>query len=90
MRRWESLYMANRGNGALFFGGQDEGDRIVLGLFETNLDFGPMIRFVFHDIQGDEYHWYSESSTDRGQTWTKTWIIDVTRQADADAGAGKD
>ncbi|MFC2085928.1 hypothetical protein ACFLRO_01805 [Bacteroidota bacterium] len=79
MRRWESLYMTNRGNGALFFGGTKEDDKIVLGFFETDTGAGPIVRFVFHDMKKDEYHWYSESSTDRGEAFTKTWIIDVDR-----------
>ena len=82
MNRWESLYMANRGNGALFFGGRRVDDEIVLGFFETDLTFGPLIRFVFHDIGDDVYHWYSESSTDLGETYQKTWIIDFARRED--------
>lgn len=78
MGRWESLYMANRGNGALFFGGRREDDRIVLGLFETDLSRGPISRFVFHNIRDDGYDWYSESSNDRGVTFDTTWVINAT------------
>ncbi|HMB89829.1 MAG TPA: DUF1579 family protein [Rhodothermales bacterium] len=79
MRRWESLYLANRGNSPLYFGGRQEGDRMVLHTFEANAS-DRISRFVFHDIKADSYRWYGEASTDRGQTFTKNWIIDVTRQ----------
>lgn len=82
MRRWESIYMDNRGNGTLFFGGVQDGDRIVLSLFETDLEYGPIQRYVFHDIGKDEYHWYGAQSFDRGDTYAKYWIIDMTRRAE--------
>lgn len=88
-RRWESLYLPNRGNNLLYFGGRKEGDRIVLYPFQADTATGPISRFVFHDFgQGtdkpasrDSYKWYSESSTDRGESFQKAWIIDVERQA---------
>lgn len=80
MRRWESIFMSNRGNGALFFGGVEDGDEIVLSLFETDLDYGPIQRYVFHDIGENEYHWYGAQSFDRGKTYSKYWIIDMTRK----------
>lgn len=80
MRRWESLYMANRSNGTLFFGGRKDGDEIILSEFESDLDNGPIQRWVFHDIGKDEYHWYGAQSFDRGKTYSKYWIIDMTRK----------
>lgn len=79
MRRWETLYTANRGNGLLYFGGRQEGDQIVLHNFVTNRT-GAFSRYVFHNIQPDSYDWYGEFSTDRGATFTRNWIINVTRQ----------
>ena len=79
MRRWESIFMTNRGNGALFFGGSEDGDQIVLSFFETDLDYGPIQRYVFHDISEDEYHWYGAQSFDRGESYSKYWVIDFTR-----------
>lgn len=79
MRRWETLYTANRANGLLYFGGRQEGDRMVLHTFEVNTA-GTISRYIFHDIEPDSYRWYGEFSTDRGQSFTKNWIIDVTRQ----------
>lgn len=79
MRRWETLYLANRGSSPLYFGGRKEGDRIVLHIFEANTT-DPISHFVFHDIQPDSYSWYGETSTDRGQTFSKNWIIEVTRR----------
>lgn len=94
-RRWESLYLPNRGNTLLFFGGVREGDTIVLHPFETDLAGGVVTRFVFHDVREDGYDWYSETSRDRGLTFTKSWIIavtpaDPTPPAAAPAGAGSE
>lgn len=80
MRRWESLYIANRGNALLFFGGVREGERIVLTLFETDTTAPRIPRFIFHDIQEDSYKWFSETSTDRGETFQTNWTIEMTRQ----------
>ncbi|NNF58852.1 MAG: DUF1579 family protein [Rhodothermaceae bacterium] len=78
-RRWESLYLTNRGNALLDFGGVWEGDRMVLHLFDTNLT-DPVTRFVFHAIEPDRYQWFAETSRDRGESFTTTWTIDITRQ----------
>lgn len=74
--RWESLYLNNRGNALLYFGGQWEAGRMVLHNFDTNLSLG-IVRYVFHDITTDGYRWYAESSKDRGKTFQKTWTIEV-------------
>ncbi|MEM7586700.1 MAG: hypothetical protein AAF560_25145 [Acidobacteriota bacterium] len=86
MRRWESLYLSNRGNSLLHFGGRQEGDRMVLHQFATHTGDSPMARYVFHSIENDAYRWFSESSTDRGATFNTTWTIDVTRRKPAAAG----
>ena len=78
-RRWESLYMTNRANTLLDFGGAWEDDRMVLHSFDTRLG-DPISRFVFHSIEDDHYLWFAESSSDRGETFTTTWTIDVTRR----------
>lgn len=77
MRRWESLYVPNRGHGMLHFGGKREGDTIVLHLFGTG---GPAAsRFVFYNVAENSYDWYSDQSTDYGATATKNWVIRVER-----------
>ena len=81
MRRWENLYVTNRGHSILYFGGVQEGDDIVLHAFEAGAS-GQMSRWVFHGIEKDAYHWYGETSSDRGKTWTRTWLIDVERKPD--------
>ena len=87
MRRWESLYVTNRFNGQLFFGGVMEGAELVLTLFEVNRGDVPFSHFVFHDIREDGYRWYAETTNDHGETFTKTWLIDVTpRKVDATTG----
>ncbi|GAB5534982.1 MAG: hypothetical protein Rubg2KO_12310 [Rubricoccaceae bacterium] len=79
-RRWESLFLTNRGpNTLLDFGGVWEDDRIVLHSFDTRLG-DTISRFVFHSIEDDTYRWYAENSTDRGETFTTTWTIDFTRR----------
>jgi hypothetical protein len=80
MRRWESLYVTNRFNNLLFFGGRQEGDRIVLTLFETDTATAPISHFIFHDIEADRYKWFAESSRDRGETFQTTWTIEMTRR----------
>lgn len=81
MRRWESMYSSNRGNSVLHFGGVMEDDRIVLHKFHTDRSRSPINYWVFHDVRQDSYGWYGHSSTDRGRTFTKTWIIKGTRVA---------
>ena len=83
MRRWESLYVTNRFNGQLFFGGVKEGDELILTLFEANRADAPFSRFVFHDIREGGYRWYAERTIDHGETFTKTWLIDVKPRAAA-------
>lgn len=79
MRRWESLYVANRGHSILYFGGAKDADRIVLHSFEADAST-PISRWVFHGIEKDSYHWYGETSTDRGETFNTTWTIDGVRK----------
>lgn len=78
-RRWESLYTSNRGNGLLHFGGNQEGDKIVLHAFNTDRQ-GTVSHWVFHSMKKDTYQWYGESSKDGGQSYTKTWLIDFKRK----------
>ncbi len=80
MRRWESLYLENRGNNQLFFGGRQEGDNIVLHNFEANTADATIPRYVFHDISDDAYAWYGKNSTDRGQTYNTFWEIAFSRK----------
>lgn len=78
-RRWESLYLNNRSNSLLRFGGVREDDQMILNSFNTNLT-DTISRWVFHTIEDDRYQWFAESSTDRGETFNETWTIDVVRQ----------
>lgn len=80
MRRWESLYLDNRGHSQLFFGGAKEDDTIILHNFEANTTSPLIPRYVFHDIATDSYAWYAENSTDRGQTFNETWKITFARK----------
>lgn len=79
MRRWESLYLDNRGNSPLFFGGQKDGDEIVLHNFEATTADPIIPRYVFHSIADDSYAWYATNSNDRGKTFNEMWNITFTR-----------
>lgn len=81
MRRWECMYMTNRFNGILHFGGVMEGDRIVLHKFAADAADVPISQWNFHSWQDQQrYSWYGNTSRDRGATWQKTWIIEATRR----------
>ena len=80
MRRWESLYLDNRGHSQLFFGGAKDGDKVILHNFEANTTSPLIPRYVFHDIAKDSYAWYAENSTDRGKTFNQTWGITFARK----------
>ena len=47
-----------------------EGDRIIQETVEIN---GLIMKWIFENITSDSFHWYGESSSDKG----KTWILDV-------------
>jgi hypothetical protein len=87
MRRWETLFVPNRGHSVLYFGGVQEGDAIVLHPFEAGAS-GRLSRWVFHSIEKNAYRWYGETSTDRGETWTKSWLIDAERKPEKPVGHG--
>lgn len=80
MRRWECMYMNNRFNGILHFGGVQEGDRIVLHLFDADASDVPISQWIFHSWKRDRYGWYGNASRDRGRTWQKSWIIEATKR----------
>lgn len=82
-RQWESLFLTNRFNSILHFGGRQEGDRIVLTTYDVD-STATLSRFVFHEIEDDGYRWFAESSTDRGKNFKKTWTIDATRRKDVE------
>jgi hypothetical protein len=80
MRRWECMYMNNRFNGILYFGGVQEGDRIVLHKFDSDTSDVPISQWIFHSWKPDSYGWYGNASRDRGRTWRKSWIIEATKR----------
>ena len=90
MMRWECLFLTNRTNSPLYFGGRRQGDEIVLHLVAHNTADPQISRFVFHDIGDDRYGWYSNVSRDRSRTFTPQWTIEVTRETPAaTTGAGE-
>jgi hypothetical protein len=80
MRRWECMYMNNRFNGILYFGGVQEGDRIVLHKFDSDTSDVPISQWIFHSWKPDSYGWYGNASRDRGRTWRKSWIIEASKR----------
>jgi hypothetical protein len=80
MRRWESMYSSNRGNGILYFGGVQEGDKIILHPFDADSSQSPISYWTFHDMHENDYGWYGNTSRDRGKSFVKTWKIQATRR----------
>ncbi len=82
LRRWENLFLSNRNNSVLHFGGAQEGEgvdrEIVLHPFDVDAS-GNLSFYIFHDIRDGAYEWHSKTSTDRGATFNKTWIISARR-----------
>lgn len=81
MRRWESLFLPNRSNSPLYFGGVQEQDRIVLHPFDAQTGANPLFQWIFYGVQEDAYRWQGLRSDDRGSTWNATWTIDFKRRA---------
>lgn len=79
MRRWESLFTTNRSHNQLHFGGKKEGNDIILTFFNTNTNVSRYSFFVFHSITNKGYKWYSNTTNDHGKTFSKNWIIEVTK-----------
>ena len=80
MRRWESLFLSNRGNTPLHFGGVREDDRIVLHAFQAQTASNPFSQWIFHDVREDAYRWKGLTSRDRGRTYPIYWGIDFVRK----------
>ncbi len=85
MRRWENLFLANRSNTPLHFGGVREHDRIVLHPFGAETGSNRLPRWIFFDTREHAYRWKGISSTDRGKTARLTWAIDYVRKGRDDA-----
>lgn len=79
MHRWECMYLTNRANSILYFGGRKENDKIFLYPFETNTGNPFINHYIFHNIKKDSYDWHTDRSTDHGKTFTTTWKINTTR-----------
>lgn len=80
MRRWECMYLTNRFNSILYFGGVTEGDEIILTPFDTDNSLLSISYFTFYDIDEDSYQWHARTSNDRGETFTRTWTINSVRK----------
>ena len=80
MRRWESLFLPNRSNRPLHFGGVREADRIVLHPFGAQTGSNPLNRWIFFDVRDDAYRWKGRNSTDRGDSFALSWAIDFVRK----------
>ncbi len=79
-RRWETLYLPNRGNAPLHFGGVQEGDQIVLHTFGAINDGSQMPQWIFYDVQPDAYRWKALVSNNRGEDYGLGWAIDFQRK----------
>ncbi len=79
MRRWENLFVTNRFNTVLHFGGVKDENRIILTAFQADAA-QPYSYWIFHDMQQDSYKWHSLNTSDRGETTTQNWKIEFTRK----------
>lgn len=80
MRRWENLYLPNRSNVPLYFGGVKEGERIVLHPFAAQTGGYPLSQWIFFDVQEDGYRWKGLRAADRSKPFEPVWTIDFTRK----------
>ncbi len=83
MRRWESLYLPNRNNVPLYFGGVQEADRIVLHPFDAQTGSNQLFQWIFFDVRDDAYRWKGLQSSDRGNSWSPHWAIEFQRKGTA-------
>ncbi len=81
MRQWESLFMPNRGNTPLRFGGVQEGDRIVLHPFGAQTGRNALSQWIFFDAKEDSYRWKGLRSADRSAPAQPYWTIDFVRKS---------
>ncbi len=86
MRQWESVFLTNRSNRPLHFGGVREADRIVLHPFGAQTGSNPLNRWIFFDVRTDAYRWKGMNSTDRGESFDLGWAIDFARKGTKPAG----
>ena len=83
MRRWESLFMPNRGHTPLHFGGVQEGERIVLHPFGAQTGRNPLSQWIFFGAKKDTYRWKGLRSADRSAPSEPYWTIDFVRKGKA-------
>ncbi len=88
MRHWESLFLSNRTNTPLHFGGVREGRRIVLHPFAAQTGSATLWQWIFFDQRPDAYRWKGLTSNDRGRTQQISWTIDFVRQGTEPAAVG--
>jgi dienelactone hydrolase len=79
-RQWESLFMNNRQNTPLHFGGVREENRIVLHLFDVPTAANSLYQWIFFDVRPDAYRWKGLQSSDRGEHWSPHWLIEFQRK----------
>jgi len=88
MRRWENLFLTNRSNTPLHFGGVREGRRIVLHPFAAQTGSAALSQWIFFDQRPDAYRWKGMTSNDRGLTQQISWGIDFVRRGTEPAAVG--
>ena len=80
MRQWESLYLTNRSNVPLYFGGVQEGERIVLHPFGAQTSSRALSQWIFFNMEKDSYQWKGLRAAHRGVELQPTWTIDFARR----------
>lgn len=81
---WRSVWISPMHNTVMQFTGGKVGDDIVL---ESREEGGETIRWIFYDIERDEFRWRADVSIDNGKSWNTTTemrIFRISRKALAD------
>jgi hypothetical protein len=77
-QHWRQTWVDNQGGYFALMGGL-EGDKFIL-ISKSVSDNTPRQRMVYEDITPNSFTWRWQGSTDRGATWTDSWVIHYTRQ----------
>lgn len=76
---WRQTWVDNQGGYFALTGGPTKDGKFILE--NTRLsDAAPFLRMVFEDIKPDSLTWRWQRSSDKGATWTDSWVINYTKR----------
>jgi hypothetical protein len=76
--RWRQTWVDNQGGYFALAGGPQDGKFILVS--SDLADNTPRQRMVFEDITANAFTWRWQRTTDRGATWTDSWVIYYSRR----------